>query len=223
MSSLTKYYLALDIEKAGDRFCDPILMIGCCLGDVNGKVIESKAFCGPIPKEEDFDQRCWTEFWSKNLDILERIRETAKNNNVETKEQMIDNFMNYYYSLDTRFGPFTRAGPRRLILLSDNPAFDISSIDQALITQTEASLKGFNKGNQYVFPLRYTKSGQYNRVEDPSERSGGLTNKKSKEIMNRVKQMTPHDHWAENDAIGIYKWHIEVLKAVHIIGELENF
>lgn len=213
MSQITKYYLALDIEKAGDRFCDDILMIGCCLGDVNGKVIESKAFCGPIPKPEEFDQRCWTEFWLKNLDILERIREVAKQNGVDTKEKMIDNFMDYYYELDNRFGPFTRAGPNRLILLTDNPTYDISAIDQALVSQTISSKNGLSKGNQYTFPLRYTKTGQYNRVEDPSERANGLPVKKSKEIMTKVKEVSVHDHWAENDAIGIYHWHMEVLKA----------
>jgi len=204
MSQITKFYLALDIEKAGDRFCDPILMIGCCLGDATGRIIETRAFCGPVPDEETFDQRCWTEFWMKNLNILQRIRDTAKNEGVTTIEQMMDNFMNYYYDLDQRFGPFTRAGNRRLILLSDNPAFDISSIDQALITY---------RGQKYTFPLRYTKSGEYNRVSDPSEMSSSLTNKKAKEILEKVKLMTPHDHWAENDAIGIYQWFIEIVKA----------
>lgn len=203
MSLITRYYLAIDIEKAGDRFCDPILMIGCCLGDNKGKIIESKAFCGPVPAKEEFDKRCWDEFWVKNLNILERIRETGIAEGVKTKEQMIDNFMTYYYDLDTRFGPFTRSGNKRLIVLSDNPAFDISSIDQALIQQ----------GN-YTYPLRYMKTGQYCRVEDPSERSGGFPSKKSKQIMDKVRVMTPHDHWAENDAIGIYQWMMAVIANV---------
>lgn len=213
MSSIEKYYLAIDIEKAGDKFIDPILMIGCCLGDASGNVIESKAFCGPVPEPKEFDQRCWTEFWSKNLSILERIKDTAQKEGVVLKSQMIDAFMNYYYELDNRYGPFTRSGNKRLILLSDNPAYDITAIDQALLMQTVNVKSGKEVGNEYVFPLRYTKSGQYNRVSDPSEMSSALPNKKSKEILDMVKKVSTHDHWAENDAITIYKWFSEIVKS----------
>jgi hypothetical protein len=204
MTEIKKYYFAIDIEKAGDRFIDPILMIGCCLGDEHGNVIESKAFCGKVPEVKDFDPRCYREFWSKELPILERIRvEGEEQTKAAGGKEMLDRFMEYYYELDQRFGPFTRSGNKRLILLSDNPAYDISAIDQALLKSAVA-------GSGYKFPLRYTSSGEYCRVEDPSDRCAFLTKKAVTRMLELIHAEIPHDHWAENDAIGIYKWMIQV-------------
>lgn len=182
-----KLYLAIDIEKSGDRFIDKILMIGCCLGDLNGIVIETKAFCGVVPSLSEFDKKCYDEFWIKHLDVLERIKTNSQPN-------MIVNFMDYYYDLEKRFPD------SKIKLVSDNPAYDLSNIDVQLM----------NHG--YVYPIRYSKNGGYRGVSDPSEMLNALSLSIQSTINKTVDDQITHDHWAENDAKSIYLTLIEIFK-----------
>jgi len=189
------YYIAIDIEKAGDRFTDAILMIGCCLGDESGNVIETKAFCGVVPPNEEFQENCWDEFWSKEQDILAKIRR-------QSTTTMVKDFTAYFTDLDQRFGPFTREGEKQLIILSDNPTYDIGSIDVLLATDPE---------KRFQFPQRYLRNGQVRlRVYDSNENLRALEAETAKRIKNEAKREVPHDHWAENDAVVIYKTKILV-------------
>ena len=185
---MSKLYLSVDIEKAGDRFVDPVLMIGCCLGDEKGEVIESKAFCGVVPENKDFEPRCWNEFWVHNLDVLSRIRRNST-------KTMLEDFMNYFYGLDERFGPFTKNGEKQLIILTDNPTFDITAIDCMLCMDAE---------KRFPLPLHYTKSGEYIKVVDCNALFKLLSADAKKRVKDQASKNVSHDHWAENDAIVMY-------------------
>lgn len=186
-----KLYLSVDIEKTGPRFQDHIIMIGTCLGDKDGGIIETKAFCGPVPTDDEFEDNCLKEFWTQRevKPILERIRKESQSGS------LVGRFMEYFWSLETRFGPFGGSDAiASLIVLCDNPAYDISNIDAVLCRE------GISE-----YPFRYTRSGHYLYVENPYDGLNLLSKRKQRIIREMTNAVAPpHDHWAENDATRLY-------------------
>lgn len=177
-------YLAIDIEKTGRRLTDPIVAIGVAIGDKKTRlVLEKRSFYLPVPKNEDIEKNCWDEFWSKpdNLKILEHIR---ANQQYDTEKAGIEAFDKYLDEL-------TNLYPGRSIeIVSDNPAYDIGSLDYVL--------------HEYCnrYPLRYTKDivPIYRWIVDPSERLEQLGKYQfAKEVIEKTYNAI-HDHEPSNDA-----------------------
>lgn len=66
--------LAFDIEKSGGRAQDPIIAIGVAVVDEDGTELGSLCLKGYFPGVTQFEQRTWDEFWSKNQEILETLK-----------------------------------------------------------------------------------------------------------------------------------------------------
>ncbi len=183
------HYIAIDIEKAGKRLDDAILAIGICIGDDKGTVYEKKLWCLKMPEGKDFEKRCYSEFWTKNMDVLNLIKSQEQDIAEVMKE-----FAEFIDGLEERFHRYT--------FVSDNPAFDIGHLDYYLQTYADRS------------PLRYTKQGQYRKISDPSEQINMLINKEN--IYNKIDKMITHDHNPMNDAEYIYRMQIETNKYMQL-------
>jgi hypothetical protein len=172
-----KAYLSVDIEGSGASFDNPTIAIGVCVGYQDKKeVIAKRTFCFEATQEE-FEERCYNEFWVgfKLLDLLERIRANAK----PLKEGMTE-FLEFITDLEVQFPK------RNLTIITDNPSYDLTHIDVMLHRLFKRP------------PLRYTSQGEYRWVEDPSDVVGDLG--KKEEFKESVKFEVEHDHWPENDA-----------------------
>lgn len=181
--------LAIDIEKCGDSPMNhPVLAIGTCVGTDDGEVLEKKTWClWPFPGQV-MEPRCLKEFWDPRPELLKKIASCA----VPPLPALIE-FNTWLNGLAERHG----AGKVRI--LSDNPAFDIGTLDFVLCTRGIRDM-----------PLRYLGDDTYRSITDPSEMIGGQGSQKL--VDGWIGARVQHDHWPENDAEYIYWQYIGALK-----------
>ena len=185
-----EYVLSIDIEKGGDSpVFHPILAIGVCFGSrarSPGRgvswVVKKQTWClDPFPGQT-MEDRCVREFWSENAPLLERIKKSAAG---QDPILQLKSFSDWLSSLST-----TLAGAR-IVILSDNPSYDIGHLDHALCSRGLRAL-----------PLRLLGDGRYRSIGDPTEMIEGQGSRDL--IQARVNERVAHDHWPENDAEHIF-------------------
>jgi DNA polymerase III epsilon subunit-like protein len=187
--------LALDIETTGPNMIHHgMIAIGYCLGDINNNVIESGRFCIQLDKDQDYDAKTWTRFWSKHQDILEIIKKEAR----PPKEQMMK-FAKFIDALDDKYN---------LRIITDNPSFDVAFINYYLAKYT----------NKDSINYRYEK--EYRPIIDTDSYSRGLLKKTyitewvsdsdmMKQLNITVDAKTTH--LPDEDATYIYKFHTKLI------------
>lgn len=84
------------------------------------------------------------------------------------------------------------------VILSDNPAFDIGVIDKQL------TALGLGTG----LSIRYSPSGKYIKVHDPSAATFLLSPKAKEDVIASVNSIAPHTHRAIDDALHILHLHM---------------
>ena len=180
---------AVDIEAAGPRPEFPIIAIGVVIGDEKGNVIAKRKFCNAVPRDQ-FEKKCWDEFWSKNIASLEIIEKATAESS--TYSGMIHDFHQFLFGFQLRHGPFGRKHQNtvKFRFVSDNPAYDIGSIN------LEFYKCGINCSLATMFD-------DYVPTDDPSEQVACLTPSQSAFVNSFVK--TKHTHDPEDDAAEIYE------------------
>lgn len=172
-----KTYVAVDVEKKGDGPAFPVIQIGVAWG-TNLKDIKTRSFCFDYhsgDRKVEFQKRCFDEFWTEHLDILARIEKEA----IEPTAQWRA-FIEFWDKFD-----------ENVVIVSDNPAYDIEAIDFHVWEEAKR------------FPIRWTADGKYRKVCDPGQQMKGLLKGTQNAIRRRADKVAPHDHWAENDAKNI--------------------
>lgn len=113
----------------------PLIAIGTCL--VTSNTVEKRRFTFEFDVN-DFEERCYREFWSKHLDTLEVLKHDTKTT--------IKDFAEYVDQLDREFPS--------LIILTDNAAYDIGFINYYYAKSLGRK------------PLQYKADGQYRVITD---------------------------------------------------------
>jgi len=180
-----RYYLAVDIERTGPEFSRGILAIGACFGTADGTILLQRAFCAKVPPVEAFEQRCWSEFWTKFPAVLARI-------DAESVDDPIGDFRAWALALQSKYGPFGRRfkTTTEFRWVSDNPAYDVGMIN------LEFFKRGFTHSLAEMFD-------DYVPTDDPSERVRMLNAALKARVAARC--TAPHDHWPVNDATQIFQ------------------
>ncbi len=179
-------YLAVDLEGHGARLDAPIKAVGLCLGDDAGQVLEKRLWVTDAP-DSSIESQCRAEFWSKQPGLWQLLHSRGY-----AATQVFRDVAAYVDALESRF-PATD-----IAILSDNPAYDVSRLDQGFATHAARA-----------YGLRYTSTGQYRNVMDPSERFRALLEKEQR-CWKALLDATPHDHMPDNDAEYIYILHVAV-------------
>ena len=172
----TPIYLAIDLEVFGPRICDEVVAVGVCLGDHVGNVIEKKTWC---VKTDTAIHPAAKPFWDHNKNVLDGIRKHAQN--VEDVWPAIATW------LDKKREEYSD-----LIIVSDNPGFDIYRFNVAI--ERFADRPG----------IQYTKDCDYCFTVDPSERLAALPIVVREDIANTVDRIANVTHWPEDDAYHHY-------------------
>ena len=136
--------VAHDIEKAGQFSDNPIVSIGFCVGDEKGKVMLKQRFNNTVEwptkhavtdhivSYNDFEKRCWDEFWSKlDKNILMDCLENPEHD-IRYKVKEFLNKLEHTYPepiFEIRF-------------VSDHPSFDTAAINHLLGTSIQYSCAG---------------------------------------------------------------------------------
>lgn len=180
-----RFILAIDIERQGGDFDYGILAIGVCFGEEDGTILKTAMFAKPVPGVEEFDKKCWDDFWSKNQDVLVEIGKHGTDNHIQK-------FREWLAALEIEYGPFGRKHQDsvKLKLASDNPAYDLGHI------MVEFNKIGIPRGVAECFD-------DYVPTDDPSEQERGLTKAERAEAHSFV--TAKHTHNPVDDATGIFQ------------------
>jgi len=177
-------YVAIDIEAGGSMYTKhPLLAIGVCVGSLENGVIEKRVWCmDRYLQEKDkifMEEKCKTEFWDKHPDVLKKIDANAK-----PLAQQIRDFAKFLDKLEVTHKK------RKIVFLSDNPAFDIAWVDYFLMTIAERP------------PCRYSTEMVFRSVKDPGRDHINFTVRNS--IENCANKLSSHNHWPSDDAQQIF-------------------
>lgn len=190
--------LSLDIETSGCNLVENgIISIGYCLGDLDGNVLKKGRF-GFDLEDKTFEERCYTQFWANNLEILKTLKSEAK----PIKEQLL-NFIKLVDEFDEKYD---------LRIISDNKDFDLGFINYYLA-------KYLNRN-----PLNYKLGTHYRNTYDTDSYSRGVLNlnyenpwTSDKDIMEKFNFTVDclHNHYPDDDAEYIFKFHLNLIKKLN--------
>lgn len=204
--------IAIDIEKVGRRFedVDPIFAVGVATAPIDATSMDQvQSFSvaldlkkpegtswGDHWKQEGYEERCWTEFWSKNENILDLLQDSNRVNMVGCRS-MLNAWINGILKKCEEMYEKT-------VIVVDTVLFDTVCVG--------SELKHFS----YI-PLNYNRDGTYRGaggievdsfisglfgVDDPSDWRT-LVDYTKKHIEPLLLAQVEHDHHPENDAKSI--------------------
>ena len=152
-----KWHISIDIEKLGPLFNQPLIAVGIFVGDESGRYINGYEFCFLPPNDENYKQDkpfprlssqkdlSTLEWWTKdpnNLKVLEYIRNQSES--LETGfpklVKCIDNVKREakQKGIDVEF-------------LSDNPAFDLATVDYHIFVLSDGMKYGLKNGENCYY------------------------------------------------------------------------
>jgi hypothetical protein len=179
----TSYVLAVDLERTGPGFSYGIWEIGACFGLPDGTILDRAAFATNKTDIIDYDPDTWETFWKAMPEVRKAINAIAV-------PQHIRAFRDWLLQLEEMYGPFGKGYPTKLMLVSDNPAYDFGHIMVAFNNE------GFERGVAEMF-------AGYVTTSDPSEQEHGLTNAEKSEASAFIS--ATHTHDALDDATAIFQ------------------
>jgi hypothetical protein len=189
---MKRIFIAFDIEHTGET----LLAIGMCVGNEKGHVLQKKRINVRVkwPDSEslgDFDNRCWSEFWSKQPQSLITTLQTGA---VSLKDAM-DALVSWLNELEILYP----SRDYKIKFLSDNPSFDIGNLDWYLKTQCGRRA------------LRYSSDGTYRAVENPDDMLDMFPKEQVQRKLDAIRALVVHDHDPSNDAEFIYRQYLAAL------------
>ncbi len=188
--------LSVDIEASGPNYTKHgILGLGWCTRDSAGN-IKSGQINMYLPEGADFEQKCWEEFWSKNLPVLHKLKENAV-----SPLEGITAFINLLDQLEQ---------DNDVMIITDNPSFDISYLNYYLATYLNRN------------PLTYDSFGNYRPIFDTDCYTRGVLHMQydnkwtsDSDIIAHLNidtsEFAAHTHTPESDATRICQLHAAVL------------
>jgi hypothetical protein len=112
--------LAFDIERSGSRDEHDTIALGASVVDFKFDEVDSLFVKCYFPDDTRWEARCYDEFWSKNLDILNVLKYEGPNNKDEQTKYMIDAFQ----AFRQKWEDLAKTQGTTLELVSDNKVYD---------------------------------------------------------------------------------------------------
>lgn len=170
-----KYYLGLDVETTGQHLSkNAMIAMAFSILDSDAKIVDEFKACMFIPQGTCWEERCKREFWMHHFELLDRISQEAI---------LPIDAMNYFViwldDMDIKYG-------KNLILLTDNPQFDVAWVNLYLSLFT-------TRMNLYYRYDSFTKNYEFRRIWDTdSAMHGGLLVRNGSVV-----------EWGVEDALGV--------------------
>lgn len=179
-------YISIDVEtKSRLKSVNSIFNLGLAVQHLDGTITKHRfAFdC----KDVSFQEQVWDEFWSHHFHIYQ--------DNVADAKPRLEEWKRFLQTWDELTNDKLKP-----VILSDNPAFDVAVVDK--------QLSSMGLGRDYS--IRYSPTGKYIKVMDPSSATFLLNDKTKASLMARVNETAPHTHRAVDDAMHILKLFLEL-------------
>lgn len=187
------FICAIDIETSGPNLIkNAILSIGYCIGDIYGNIHIKERIDLKMPEECGFDKQCYDEFWINHLEKLKIFKNSALDPQEGIKQftDTLDSFGN------------------ELIIISDNPSFDIGFINYYICKYSNRK------------PLNYDNHNNYRPIYDTDGYTRGRLHIDYDYIWTSdtyamrtlgINVLANPDHMPENDAEYIYELHRKIV------------
>ena len=128
--------LAFDIERSGATSQYDTIAIGAVVLDSNFKELDRYYMNCYFPGETKFEDRCYTQFWSKNLDVLENLIYTGDLSMATREKEMIAGFQEFR----AKWENYARENDIKLYLASDNNVYDGGFINELIYKHMPGAL-----------------------------------------------------------------------------------
>ncbi len=129
MDSKQHYWvIAFDIERSGATAEFETIAIGATVLGENYRVLASYLGTSYVPGETKFEKRCNDEFWSKHMDILEKLRNDKPSPYAQKQKEMIVGFVEFVKNWELT------AAERKIKLykVCDNSSFDVHFLNMLI-------------------------------------------------------------------------------------------
>jgi hypothetical protein len=203
--------LAVDIERTGASKREQTFAIGASVVNASYTELDSLLLAIWPEGEVQWEERCWNEFWSKNQNILDKLKAEAAKQQTSTKRVglkaleagMIRDLVEFI----AKHQSAAKEQGLKLLITTDNAAFDFHWINHLI---------GKHLQGQYN-PLPYRFDNQrYGDVADMSNEMAGMKRVlQAAAVKNGMHEMVlphgymqamaskQHDHMPDNDAFTI--------------------
>lgn len=126
--------LAFDIERTGSTTDYDTIAIGAVVIDETYKEID-RYYCNCyFPNETKFEEKCYIEFWSKNLDILKSFEYVGTKTKKEREYEMIKGFQDFRL----KYEEYAKNNGYEYYLCSDNNVYDGHFVNELIIKYLDA-------------------------------------------------------------------------------------
>lgn len=198
---MEKIILAFDIERSGGRSQDRTIAIGASVVDSNFQQLDSFFEYSYVPNVTTFEDRAWTEFWSKNTDILDMLVYRGPKSIEEKELEMITLFHEFREKWELKAGD-------NFILCCDNSPFDVHYINELYGKYLPDVLPmPYSAYSQEYSPLWETHSMQKGLFAsvDPGYTSDWGFTKRIEELFKipKMPESMTHNHLPHHDAYTI--------------------
>lgn len=112
--------LAFDIERSGARAEHDTIGIGASVVLPDFREVDHLFLPGFLPLETTWEKRCYDEFWSKNLDVLNKIKYQGTLTKRQRQREMVVTFQQFRAKWEIK----CHAHGAKLHLVSDNNVYD---------------------------------------------------------------------------------------------------
>lgn len=152
--------------------------------------------------ETVFEPKCWTEFWSKNLETLETLKYTGPLTKQQRQKEMIEQFQNFRANWES----WANENNYEYLLVSDNNVFDGGFINQMIyehLPDAKPIPYYASTGEYSLFVETYSaQKGLLMYVDPEFTQEWGLTDRINK-LFDVPELQKSYDHNPVNDAYTI--------------------
>jgi len=182
--AVSGHVLGIDVETSGSSYIrHGILSIGCSLQDENSVELRCFEVNVSLPDDRGYEEECLQNFWLKHPEAHQYVQLNSK-----YPREAMQEFCQFLNLVEREYP--------NVMLISDNPSFDISWINVYLSAYTERK------------PLNYSLSGEYRMIWDSASTQKTWMSIKTGDFDSRhghVKKLGftsrwEHDHKVLNDA-----------------------
>lgn len=174
---MEKIVLAFDIERSGSGLENDTIAIGASVLDSEFNELDRYLFKCYKEGETVFEPRCWTEFWEKNLDVLENLKYTGTKTKKELEFEMIVGFQEFRKKWEI----YCEENNKTLVLTSDNNVYDGGFINLLIFEHLPGVLPiPFSAGKQKYssfFETHNQQRGLLMSVDPSYEKEWGYTDR----------------------------------------------
>jgi hypothetical protein len=141
--------LAFDIERSGSGSEHHTIAIGASVVTEEFEEIDSLFLPMYSPKNTVFEPRCFDEFWSKHLDILEQLRYPEQGSYPAPRDEIECDAVHKFQEFRKRWEKYVDENEMKLELVTDNNVYDGGYMNALISEHTKCLTIPYSTSREY--------------------------------------------------------------------------